>query len=71
MDAELLAVSWEVVSELPGLKDLACAIRLNHTALVKAALLHACISEDRHGKILAVCSEARVIIKYFDTFFNL
>lgn len=59
LDAELLAVSWEVVSELPGLKDLACAFRLNHTALVKAALLHAGISEDRHVKILSVCSEAR------------
>ncbi|XP_034249523.1 eIF-2-alpha kinase GCN2 isoform X2 [Thrips palmi] len=63
LDAELLAVSWEVVSELPGLKDLACAFRLNHTALVKAALLHAGISENRHVKILSVCSEDKNNLK--------
>ena len=60
LDAELLAVAWEVVSELPGLRDLPCAFRLNHTSLVKAALLHSGVSEDRHAKILSLCSEARV-----------
>lgn len=69
LDAELLAVSWEVVSELPGLKDLACAFRLNHTALVKAALLHSCVSEDRHAKILSVCSEARVMYHFINCLF--
>ncbi|KAJ1529287.1 hypothetical protein ONE63_006085 [Megalurothrips usitatus] len=59
LDAELLAIAWEVASELPGLKDLACAFRLNHTALIRAALFHSCVSEDRHFKILSVCSDAR------------
>lgn len=53
-------MAWEVVSELPGLRDLPCAFRLNHTSLVKAALLHSGVSEDRHAKILSMCSEARV-----------
>lgn len=59
LDAELLAVVWEMASELPGLRDLACAFRLNHTSLVKAALFYSCVREDHHSKILSVCSEAR------------
>ncbi|XP_063231098.1 eIF-2-alpha kinase GCN2 isoform X2 [Bacillus rossius redtenbacheri] len=58
-DAELLSVVGEVVNEFPSLRDKACSIRLNHTALLRATLLHCGVDPDVLPNVCAILEEAK------------
>ncbi|XP_066996679.1 eIF-2-alpha kinase GCN2 [Anabrus simplex] len=58
-EAEVLSVVWEIVSEFQSLRDKNCTIRLNHSSLLKAILLHCGIEEEKHFDIYTILSEAR------------
>lgn len=58
-DAELLYIFFEIVNELPGIKNKQITIRLNHSLLLKAILLHFGIKE-KHQEVLQMFSDARV-----------
>nr|CAD7397393.1 unnamed protein product [Timema cristinae] len=58
-DAELLSVVWEIINEFPSLRDKACVIRLNHTSLLRAILLHSGIEEEKHNSMYAFLREVK------------
>lgn len=58
-DAEVLSIVSEIVDALPGLRNKNVLIRLNHTALLRAVLLH-CGIKDRHSDVFALISNAKV-----------
>lgn len=45
-DAEILYIVYEILNELPGIKNKHFTIRLNHNLLLKSILLHYGIKED-------------------------
>ncbi|XP_031334945.1 eIF-2-alpha kinase GCN2 isoform X2 [Photinus pyralis] len=57
-DAEVLFIVNEIVNALPGLKNKKFFIRLNHTSLLKAVLLH-CGIKDRHNDVFNILSDAK------------
>lgn len=59
--AELLAVAWEALNEVaPALRARGCVVRLNHSSLLRAVLLHCGLEDERHSEITSILSEARV-----------
>lgn len=58
-DAEILYIVNEIIKDLVGLKNKHFLVRLNHTLLIKAILLHCGIKEN-HKDVFAVLSDARV-----------
>lgn len=58
-DAEVLYVIYEIINELPGVKNKQFTIRLNHTSLMKAILLH-CGIKTRHEEVLQKFSDVKV-----------
>lgn len=61
-EAELLSILSEIVYEFPVLKNKNFVIRLNHTLLLKAILLHCGIPSEKHHDIYSILSDARVCI---------
>lgn len=61
-DAEVLSIVTEIVDALPGLKNKSVLIRLNHTYLLKAILLH-CGIKERHLEVFNLISNAKVCDK--------
>lgn len=59
-DAEILSIIYEVVNEFSVLKNKNFVIRLNHTLLLKAILLHCGIPTEKHNDIYTILSDARV-----------
>jgi len=59
-DAEVVAVVSEIVHEVPSLGARNCRLRVNHTALVKAMLLHCGIDESLHDDIYAILGDSKV-----------
>ncbi|RZC35247.1 Pkinase, RWD and/or tRNA-synt His domain containing protein [Asbolus verrucosus] len=57
-DAEILYIIYEIINELPGVKNKHFTIRLNHTALLKAILLHAGIKE-KHQEVFQMFSDVK------------
>ncbi|XP_025831674.1 eIF-2-alpha kinase GCN2 [Agrilus planipennis] len=57
-DGEVLHLVCEILEELPGLRNKNFIIRINHTLLLKAILLHCGIKEG-HENIYKVLSEAK------------
>lgn len=49
-DAEILYIVYEIINEIPGVKNKNFLIKLNHTALLKAILLH-CGLKDKHEEL--------------------
>lgn len=70
-DAEVLSIIYEVVNEFSILKNKNFVIRLNHTALLKAILLHCGIPPEKHNDVYSILSDARVsqIVCYTGPFF--
>lgn len=62
-EAELISILSEIVNEFPVLKNKNFVIRLNHTLLLKAILLHCGIPTEKHHDIYTILSDARVGIK--------
>ncbi|VEN50557.1 unnamed protein product, partial [Callosobruchus maculatus] len=58
LDAELLYVGYEIITELPIIKNKHFIIRLNHTSLIKAILLHFGI-KDKHQEVFRMISEVK------------
>lgn len=58
-DAEILYVIFEIINELPVVKNKQVTIRLNHTSLIKAILLH-CGIKDKHQEVLEKFSDVKV-----------
>uniref|UniRef100_A0A1B6C0L6 non-specific serine/threonine protein kinase n=1 Tax=Clastoptera arizonana TaxID=38151 RepID=A0A1B6C0L6_9HEMI len=58
-EAELLSVMWEILNEFPSLLKKNCIIRLNHTTLLKAILIHCGIEQSRHVEICNVLTKAK------------
>ena len=59
-DAEVIAVVSEIVHEVPSLGASNCRLRVNHTALVKAMLLHCGVAESLHADIYAILGDSKV-----------
>jgi eukaryotic translation initiation factor 2-alpha kinase 4 len=61
-DAEVIAIVSEVVSEMEPHSDChGYKIRINHTALVRAVLLHCGIAEAFHAEVYAILGNSKVI----------
>lgn len=58
-DAELFHILKEIVDSLPGLTDKTFLVRMNHTSLIRAILLH-CGIKDKHNEVYNILSDARV-----------
>jgi len=59
-DAEVIAVVSEIVSEVSDLGARNCRLRINHTALVKAMLLHCSVAESLHADVYAILGDSKV-----------
>ncbi|KAK5647909.1 hypothetical protein RI129_002801 [Pyrocoelia pectoralis] len=57
-DAEVLFIVNEIINTLPGVKNKNFCIRLNHTSLIKAILLH-CGIKERHNDVFNILSDAK------------
>ncbi|CAH1982227.1 unnamed protein product [Acanthoscelides obtectus] len=57
-DAELLYIGFEIINELPVVKNKHFVIRLNHTALITAILLHFGI-KDKHQEVFKMISDVK------------
>ncbi|CAG9763995.1 unnamed protein product [Ceutorhynchus assimilis] len=57
-DAETLYLVYEIIKELPGVKNKHFLIRLNHTALFRAILLH-CGLKDKHEELLHLLQDIK------------
>ena len=61
-DAEVVAVVAEIVHEVPNLAARGCRLRVNHTALVKAVLLHCGVVESLHADVYAILGDSKVCV---------
>ncbi|XP_066249145.1 eIF-2-alpha kinase GCN2 isoform X1 [Euwallacea similis] len=57
-DAEILYIVYEIINELPGVRNKHFLIRLNHTALFEAILLH-CGVRERHDELLTLLRDIK------------
>ncbi|KAJ8925528.1 hypothetical protein NQ315_009367 [Exocentrus adspersus] len=57
-DAEVLYIVYEIINELPGVKNKRFRIKLNHTLLLQAILLH-CGVKDKHQEVLDLISDVK------------
>ncbi|KAJ8980157.1 hypothetical protein NQ317_014652, partial [Molorchus minor] len=57
-DAEILYIVYEIINEIPGVKNKHFLIKLNHTSLLKAILLH-CGIKDRHQEVYNMISDVK------------
>ncbi|XP_045185726.2 eIF-2-alpha kinase GCN2-like [Mercenaria mercenaria] len=58
-DAEVLVVVQDIINEFPPLQQRNYYVKLNHTALLRAVLLHYGIPEDKHISALATLAEVK------------
>lgn len=59
-DAEVIAIVSEIVSEVDTLDSRNYRLRINHTSLVKAVLLHCGIAESLHDEVYAILGSSKV-----------
>ncbi|XP_076633537.1 eukaryotic translation initiation factor 2 alpha kinase Gcn2 isoform X1 [Colletes latitarsis] len=59
MEAELIYIVWEVINELPQLRERNFTIRLNHTSLLKAVLMYCGIDQEKYQDIYSILRDAR------------
>lgn len=57
-DAEVLYLVEEIINDLPALKNKHFLIRLNHTSLIKAILLH-CGIKDKHSEVNNILQQVK------------
>ncbi|XP_061407608.1 eIF-2-alpha kinase GCN2 isoform X1 [Lethenteron reissneri] len=53
-DAEIIYTTSEIIQEFPALQDRNYCVHLNHTALIKAILIHCGIPEDKHHQVYGI-----------------
>lgn len=59
VESELLSVVWEILNEFPNLIQKNCIIRLNHSFILKAVLLHCGIEEDKHSDVCNILTRPK------------
>ncbi|XP_074662114.1 eIF-2-alpha kinase GCN2-like [Tubulanus polymorphus] len=59
-DAEVIHVIYEIISDIPVLQSRNYYLRLNHTSLIRAILLHCGIVEERSSEVLAILTDCKV-----------
>uniref|UniRef100_A0A8C4QBV3 RWD domain-containing protein 3 n=1 Tax=Eptatretus burgeri TaxID=7764 RepID=A0A8C4QBV3_EPTBU len=57
-DAEVIHVISDIIQKFSSLQDRNYVIQFNHTALIRAVLLHCGISEDKHSHVYAVLCDS-------------
>ncbi|KAL5008543.1 hypothetical protein ScPMuIL_014124 [Solemya velum] len=62
-DAESIVVIQEIINEFPPLQQRNYYIRINHTSLQKAILLHCGIAEDKHEDVLMAITKMKLANK--------
>jgi len=67
-DAEVISVMSEIVHEVPSLGAHNCRLRVNHTALVKAVLLHCGVAESLHADVYAILGDNKVSNRILNAF---
>lgn len=60
-EAELLAFVGQVLNEFPSLLHINCVVRLSHTALLRAILLHCGIEASKHNRVCHLLSQSKVV----------
>ena len=58
-DAEVLLVVAEIIKEFPSLDSRNYYIRINHTVIVKSALVSCGVPEDKHEELFAILQDAK------------
>lgn len=62
-DAELLSIIWEIFNMFPSVfAQKTWFIRLSHTSLIHAILLHCGFEEDKHAYVIRLLSSLKVSI---------
>lgn len=56
-DAEVLAIAYRIISEFPVLREKNCVIRLNHTSLLTAILIHCQVPVEKHNPLFLLFAE--------------
>ncbi len=59
-DAEAISVGFEIINEFPKLQARNYYLRINHTSLIKAVLLHCGVPEERHSEVYAILGDSKV-----------
>lgn len=54
VDAECIAMAAEIATEYTRLSPKAVTFRMNHTSLLRAAMMHHCVPEDKYGDVFDV-----------------
>lgn len=58
-DAEILCIVFEIINDIPGLKNKNFVIHINHTSLIQAILLH-CGIKEKYDEVYNILSQFRV-----------
>lgn len=58
-DAEILCIVFEIINDIPGLKNKNFIIHINHTLLIQSILLH-CGIKEKHEEVYNALSQFRV-----------
>uniref|UniRef100_T1IQL0 non-specific serine/threonine protein kinase n=1 Tax=Strigamia maritima TaxID=126957 RepID=T1IQL0_STRMM len=58
-DAEVLAVTSEVLNEFPALQHRSYVIQMNHTSLLKAVLIHCGIPDEKHTDVYSIIGDPK------------
>lgn len=58
-EAELICIAWEIIAEIPELKQRNFTVRLNHTSLLQAVLMYCGIEPEKYQDIYSILCDAR------------
>ncbi|XP_015584813.1 eIF-2-alpha kinase GCN2 [Cephus cinctus] len=58
-EAELITIVWEIVNEIPLLRERNFTVRLNHTSLLQAVLMYCGIEPEKYQDIYSILCDAR------------
>lgn len=56
-DAEVLTIAYRITAEFPVLRNKSCVIRLNHTSLLMAILMHCNVANAKHSLLFQMLGE--------------
>ena len=59
-DAEALSVVFEIINELPWLRDKSCTIQLGHTNLLRAVLVNFSVPEALFPTVIRILADVKV-----------
>jgi len=59
-DAEILALVFQVLDELPWMRDKGCTIRLNHSKLLDGVLHFHAVDSKHHENVKSMLSDMKV-----------